>query len=451
MPKNKDSLPQAGPVKNPFIVFNPPLVDARQVQDGNVGQTSNKTPSPNPGDGPPIDSQAAATLGKVGKDGRRKPTRPGDSINMFMREADDQENAIRQYLLKRRTNWFYRIDLDEGTDIKLFCEKLQEFIEYVTGYLDLKDIPTITIRETVKGTTFATWSPNGIEIAVTDRHPMDIFRSVAHEMVHQKQHEEDSLTNESGETGSEHENEANALAGIIMRNFAKNNPKLFELESVMCEGLFGAMFGKKTKDTAPAKKSKPNALEVLHAKAGLETQKHTNRLETIAARVAAKNATSPKPAKNKKEDKATDDEIYDTYETEKARYLNHPDVKAKIAARKKGEAEAAAKKRDAEHADWVATQKKFPNRKNPPGTKSFSDILTFKSPQKSVKESICLLSKSNKAGISYGVLSEVYSRGLKAWNPKYKMTQEQYAFNRVNSFIAGGKARELDKDLEGKK
>ncbi len=48
--------------------------------------------------------------------------------------------------------------------------------------------------------------------------------------------------------------------------------------------------------------------------------------------------------------------------------------------------------------------------------------------------------KSEKSGIDIEVLGEVYSRGLDAWNDHPKVTREQYAFARVNSFINKGKS-----------
>jgi Zn-dependent peptidase ImmA (M78 family) len=56
---------------------------------------------------------------------------------------------------------------------------------------------------------------------------MDILRSLAHELVHYKQDVEDRLHHTSGQTGSEHENEAHAVAGQIMRLYGKKHPELF--------------------------------------------------------------------------------------------------------------------------------------------------------------------------------------------------------------------------------
>jgi len=45
------------------------------------------------------------------------------------------------------------------------------------------------------------------------------------------------------------------------------------------------------------------------------------------------------------------------------------------------------------------------------------------------------------------VLFEVFTRGLETWNKDMKITSEQYAFNRVHSFLNGGNAYYLDEDL----
>jgi hypothetical protein len=56
----------------------------------------------------------------------------------------------------------------------------------------------------------------------------DMLRTLAHELVHHKQNVEGRIYNDSGETGSEIENEANAKAGVILRNFGKQNSMIYE-------------------------------------------------------------------------------------------------------------------------------------------------------------------------------------------------------------------------------
>ena len=64
------------------------------------------------------------------------------------------------------------------------------------------------------------------------------------------------------------------------------------------------------------------------------------------------------------------------------------------------------------------------------------------------KQKLSLYKKSQKSGIDTGVLEEVYRRGYLIWKPDlFEGTREQFAFDRVNSFISGGFAADIDKDL----
>jgi hypothetical protein len=69
-----------------------------------------------------------------------------------------------------------------------------------------------------------------------NRHPMDIFRTVAHELVHHKQNEDGRLGKDiakEGATGSDIENEANSEAGKVMRYFGRENPFYFDMNYVL--------------------------------------------------------------------------------------------------------------------------------------------------------------------------------------------------------------------------
>ena len=64
------------------------------------------------------------------------------------------------------------------------------------------------------------------------------------------------------------------------------------------------------------------------------------------------------------------------------------------------------------------------------------------------KQKLSLYKKSQKSGIDTGVLEEVYRRGYLIWKPElFEGTREQFAFDRVNSFVSGGFAADLDEDL----
>ena len=67
------------------------------------------------------------------------------------------------------------------------------------------------------------------------------------------------------------------------------------------------------------------------------------------------------------------------------------------------------------------------------------------------KQKLALYKKSHGSGYSTDVLEEVYSRGYHLWNESFAGNAEQFGFDRVNSFIAGGFAAELDDDLISEK
>jgi hypothetical protein len=80
-----------------------------------------------------------------------------------------------------------------------------------------------------KTKTLAHFNPNNNDICVyvKNRLSADVMRSTAHELVHFAQNINKELSSASGETGSEIENDANAIAGIILRKFGEKHPEIF--------------------------------------------------------------------------------------------------------------------------------------------------------------------------------------------------------------------------------
>lgn len=113
-------------------------------------------------------------------------------------------------------------------------ELVKEFMKHVTKELKLNSLPKIKFsndsQEAVKHKSWGGYRPGdkSIRIVISNRHPADIFRTLAHELVHYKQDITGRLQPGDGKTGSDVENEANSRAAIIMRNFAQEKPKLFE-------------------------------------------------------------------------------------------------------------------------------------------------------------------------------------------------------------------------------
>jgi hypothetical protein len=119
----------------------------------------------------------------------------------------------------------------EGTEENAnVVEMFKKFLPLAMEILELDSLPKMVFATKVDDTeqpTFGLYS-NGdkeLHVALTNRHPNDILRTVAHELTHYKQDINNELNNDSGETGSNEENEANATAGIIMRHFNKRYPE----------------------------------------------------------------------------------------------------------------------------------------------------------------------------------------------------------------------------------
>jgi hypothetical protein len=114
-------------------------------------------------------------------------------------------------------------------------EVIEDFVKYAGDYLKLGDnLPKITLSEDEKEAetmhSFGKYTPEikDIRVVVVNRNLADILRTLAHELVHQKQFLDGKLTKSSNDTGSPDENEANVLAGILLRNYGKDNPIIFE-------------------------------------------------------------------------------------------------------------------------------------------------------------------------------------------------------------------------------
>jgi Zn-dependent peptidase ImmA (M78 family) len=118
-------------------------------------------------------------------------------------------------------------------------EKKNEVIKEFTEFLKKKlgfgdDLPKITIsydeKEAAGMHSFGKYTPetNELRVVAVNRNLADVLRTLAHELTHHKQRLKGVLEPNSNDTGSEMENEANALAGVFMREFGAKNPIIFE-------------------------------------------------------------------------------------------------------------------------------------------------------------------------------------------------------------------------------
>ena len=114
---------------------------------------------------------------------------------------------------------------------------VKEFIVYSLKEISLlknvkvSSYPKIILtQDDNKTETLAYFNPNNSEIVVYSKGRIyaDIFRSIVHELVHYVQMKNNELTFNSGDTGTDVENEANSIAGIVLRNYTKLHPEIIK-------------------------------------------------------------------------------------------------------------------------------------------------------------------------------------------------------------------------------
>ena len=149
-----------------------------------------------------------------------------NDFNIQVKDEIDQPYII---ISKQQDN------INEGLDKKINSNIIKEFIKFAVKELGITKMPkglTLSYNtNTAKSHhTFGTFDPNDgkIWLYVKNRNMADVLRTLAHELVHRKQDEDGRIDYNSGDTGSEIENEANAQAGILLRKFGKNNENIYE-------------------------------------------------------------------------------------------------------------------------------------------------------------------------------------------------------------------------------
>lgn len=133
-----------------------------------------------------------------------------------------------------RINELLTEDVKDEAD---FITVMQALLPLAMDHLQLEGLPRIKLQARLavdEQPSFGRFvnDENTIYLAVEDRHPLDIARTFAHELVHFKQGTEHRLNPMSGETGSPEENEAHEVAGVIMRHLNKKHPEFFQADAI---------------------------------------------------------------------------------------------------------------------------------------------------------------------------------------------------------------------------
>ena len=129
------------------------------------------------------------------------------------------------------------LESKEGEDSTL-VDMLPHFLPLAMDVLQIEHLPKIKLMKRIEDKNQPTFGKfvnekQTIFVALADRHPNDILRTLAHELTHYKQGVEHNLSAGSGRTGSPEENEAHEIAGIIMRRFNKSHPQFLRAKPVM--------------------------------------------------------------------------------------------------------------------------------------------------------------------------------------------------------------------------
>jgi pyrimidine deaminase RibD-like protein len=169
----------------------------------------------------------------------------------YIQRLYDAKNAARDAelsLTEQQPQQRVRYGFSESPDgvnptTKMFLESdnestVHEFITYVCDRLGIVQLPEIVLHTdpawSEQTQSFGRYTPetHTLEVNLANRHIMDILRTVAHELVHCRQNQQHELPDSAGDTGSDWENQANALAGVIMRDYADDHAEKFAANSV---------------------------------------------------------------------------------------------------------------------------------------------------------------------------------------------------------------------------
>ena len=154
-------------------------------------------------------------------------------------------------LLKENINRIKTLmNLSEGKTIFPSEDKkvLDDFINFTKKELNIKYEVDIEFRDDdgendeIKTTAVYQYSDKDpksdtadIKVHAGDRYLIDIMRSVAHELVHHQQNENGKLKGKISNVGGPIEDEANAVAGELLKKYGTQHPEIYNEEEVDME------------------------------------------------------------------------------------------------------------------------------------------------------------------------------------------------------------------------
>src|SRR5210317_1221491 len=166
-------------------------------------------------------------VGKITAQNTTQDVKPGDTERQAKKLGlmNGKPRLLHKTAAKNSDpNTLMNLGIGEGVDMSA----LKPFVKFCIKNLELKSTPKIIITKKKLDGTFGYYDTDAktLTVSSSDRHAADIMRTLAHELVHLAQDEQNQDID--GSDGSKHENQANAVAGVIMRKWADEDPSLFE-------------------------------------------------------------------------------------------------------------------------------------------------------------------------------------------------------------------------------
>jgi hypothetical protein len=112
--------------------------------------------------------------------------------------------------------------------------QLRDFVAWCVDQLDIQEaLPKIRFQDAKEGpdqhrTGYYDDAQDTMWIYTGNRNLIDIMRTVAHELAHRKQHEDNMVHGNQAYPGSPIEQQADAVAGYLMKLYGKANPEIIE-------------------------------------------------------------------------------------------------------------------------------------------------------------------------------------------------------------------------------
>jgi hypothetical protein len=111
-------------------------------------------------------------------------------------------------------------------------QKIKDFIKWSMKTLNIKRKPKFTLskntKQAQKGHHTGVHSGNSIWVYIGNRNLIDIFRTIFHELVHQRQDELNMIKDGDSYPGSPIEALADMMAGKYIKIYGKEHPEIFQ-------------------------------------------------------------------------------------------------------------------------------------------------------------------------------------------------------------------------------